>query len=83
MPDTAGGTGRYLRVSYPRFQLLQQALGTNGSMAASTLLAGVSASNPLTFAGVGLVLVVITLAASYLPARRAARIDPAVALRSE
>jgi predicted permease len=37
--DTAGGTGRYLRFSYPRFQLLQQALGTNGTLAASTLSA--------------------------------------------
>ena len=37
--DTAGGTGRYLRFSYPRFQRLQRALGTNGSMAASTLSA--------------------------------------------
>ena len=39
LPDTAGGTGRYLRFSYPRFQLLQQALGANGSLAASTLSA--------------------------------------------
>jgi predicted permease len=38
-PDAAGGTGRYLRFSYPRFQLLQQALGGNGSLAASTLSA--------------------------------------------
>jgi predicted permease len=39
LPDTAGGTGRYLRFSYPRFRLLQQALGANGSLAASTLSA--------------------------------------------
>jgi predicted permease len=37
LPDTAGGTGRYLRFSHPRFQLLQQALGENGSLAATTL----------------------------------------------
>jgi hypothetical protein len=37
LPDADGGTGRYLRFSYPRFLLLQQALGTNGSMAATTL----------------------------------------------
>ena len=37
LPDAAGGTGRYLRFSFPRFQLLQQALGANGSLAASTL----------------------------------------------
>jgi hypothetical protein len=35
-PDLAGGTGRYLRFSYPRFQRLQQALGDNGSLAAMT-----------------------------------------------
>ena len=33
----AGGTGRYLRFSYPRFQLLQEALAAHGSLAASTL----------------------------------------------
>ena len=41
LPDTAGGTGRYLRFSYPRFQLLQEALGNNGTLAASTLSARV------------------------------------------
>jgi predicted permease len=39
LPDTAGGTGRYLRFSYRRFQLLQDALGNNGTLAASTLSA--------------------------------------------
>jgi predicted permease len=39
LPDTAGGTGRYLRFSYPRFQLLQEALGNKGTLAASTLSA--------------------------------------------
>src|SRR4030095_16901733 len=39
LPDTAGGTGRYLRFSYPRFQLLQDALGNTGTLAASTLSA--------------------------------------------
>jgi len=36
VPDAAGGTGRYLRFSYPRYQRLQQALGTHGSLAAVT-----------------------------------------------
>jgi predicted permease len=35
-PDAAGGTGRYLRFSYPRFLLLERALGSHGSMAAMT-----------------------------------------------
>ena len=36
VPDAAGGTGRYLRFSFPRFERLQQAIGTQGSLAAVT-----------------------------------------------
>jgi putative ABC transport system permease protein len=49
----------------------------------TSLLAGVTASDPMTFVGVALSLILVTLAASYLPARRASRIDPATALRTE
>jgi predicted permease len=49
----------------------------------TTLLAGVSASDPITLVAVGSALVVVALAASYIPARRASRIDPATALRTE
>ncbi len=49
----------------------------------SSLLYDVSPTDPLTFAFVSLVLIAVAALASYLPARRAARIDPMVALRYE
>jgi ABC-type antimicrobial peptide transport system permease subunit len=49
--------------------------------AASSLLFGVTASDPLTFAAVSLLLAAVALAASYLPARRAMTIDPILAQR--
>ena len=49
----------------------------------SSLLFGVSGIDVPTFAGVSAVLLVVALLASYLPARRAARIEPVVALRHE
>jgi putative ABC transport system permease protein len=49
----------------------------------SSLLYGVAAADPATYAIVAILLVVVALAASYLPARRAMRMDPAIALRHE
>jgi len=67
--------------------LIGLALGLVGVIALSRvmvgLLYGVSPTDPFTFAGVSIVLLVVALLACLIPARRATRVDPIVALRSE
>jgi putative ABC transport system permease protein len=70
-----------------RLALIGVAMGVAASLALtrliSTLLFGVSASDPLAFSLAAAVLVATALAACYLPARRATRVDPMIVLRYE
>ena len=69
-----------------RLALAGVTLGTIGSFAAAkwiaSLLFGTRPTDPATFAGIVVLLCVVALFAGYLPARRASRIDPMIALRT-
>jgi putative ABC transport system permease protein len=67
--------------------LIGSAAGIVGALGLSrlmkSLLYGVKPIDPLIFGGVTILLMIVAMAASYLPARRAMRVDPMIALRYE
>jgi ABC-type antimicrobial peptide transport system permease subunit len=70
-----------------KLAFLGVALGLVASVALTrtmkSLLFGVSATDPLTFAALALLLITVSLLACFIPARRAAKVDSVIALRSE
>ena len=70
-----------------KMALIGVAIGIGASLGLTRLMAnqlfGVSAHDPLTFAGVGVLLLLVAVAACYIPARRATRVDPMIALRHD
>jgi putative ABC transport system permease protein len=66
---------------------ISMAIGLLGAFMATRLLSsmlyGVAAWDPITFASIGTLIAAVAFLACWLPARRAARVDPVIALRAE
>ncbi len=77
--NVIGGGGRMILVGWA----IGMVLAILAAFGASGILMGVSPFDPLTLVSASLVLTLVALLACYLPARRATRIDPAIALRYE
>jgi ABC-type antimicrobial peptide transport system permease subunit len=78
---------RWIMSEGARMALVGVAFGLAAALALTRLMAsllyGVSTTDPLTFAGVAILLMGVALAACYIPAWRAMRVDPIVALRHD
>ena len=70
-----------------KMALIGVAIGVGAALGLTRLMSnqlfGVSPHDPLTFAAVALLLILVAIAACYIPARRAMRVDPMVALRHD
>jgi len=84
---TSGNVLRMVLGQGMRTIVIGVAIGIAGSFVltktVSSLLFGVTATDPITFVGVTLLLIAVALLACYIPARRATKVDPMEALRSE